>query len=89
MSLHIVLQQRSYKMYQQIKDDKNYVFDNQIKRLSDNAFIPFAIGNTDYQAFKKALQTGKNADGTAVSLEDANGTAMTSDQITTFLATLP
>jgi hypothetical protein len=49
----------------------------------------FDHDNTDYQAFKTALQTGKNADGTAVSLEDANGTAMTADQITTFLPTLP
>jgi hypothetical protein len=58
-------------------------------RLTDGACIPFAPANTDYMAFKLALQTGKNADGTAVALEDATGTAMTSAQITTFLATLP
>jgi hypothetical protein len=40
-------------------------------------------------AFKQALTTGKNADGTAVELQDATGTVMTSAQITTFLATLP
>jgi hypothetical protein len=58
---------------------------NSVQRLSDNAFIPFDPANTDYQAFKIALQTGKNADGTAVSLEDATGTPMTSDQISEFL----
>jgi hypothetical protein len=55
---------------------------------SDGWFIPIAPSNTDYQAFKTALQTGKNADGTDVVLNDATGTAMTSDQITTFLGTL-
>jgi hypothetical protein len=60
-----------------------------VLRSNDNAFIPFTVGNTDYMAFKLALQTGKNADGTAVALEDATGTAMTSAQITTFLETLP
>jgi hypothetical protein len=56
---------------------------------SSNDFIPFSPSNTDYMAFKLALQTGKNADGTAVALEDATGATMTADQITTFLATLP
>ena len=60
-----------------------------VQRLSDGAFIPFAEGNTDYATFKLALQTGKNADGTQVVLEDANGTAMTAEQIATFVATLP
>ena len=49
----------------------------------------FAPTNPDYQAFKTALQTGKNLDGTDVVLNDASGTAMTADQITTFLGTLP
>jgi hypothetical protein len=53
-----------------------------VQRSTDNAFIPFAPANTDYQQFKKDLQAG-------VALEDATGTAMTSAQITTFLATLP
>jgi hypothetical protein len=26
-------------------------FDNMVKRLSDNAFIPFDPANTDYQAY--------------------------------------
>ena len=54
---------------------------------SDGAWIPTDPANTDYQAFKLALQTGKNADGTAVALQDATGTAIT--DITTFLGTLP
>jgi hypothetical protein len=54
---------------------------NYVIRLLNNAFIPFDPANTDYQAFKKDLANG-------VSLEDATGTAMTADQITTFLATL-
>lgn len=31
---------------------------NQIKRLSDNAFIPFDPDNTDYQAYLKWLAEG-------------------------------
>jgi hypothetical protein len=54
---------------------------NQVIRLSDNAFIPFDPANTDYQAFKQDLANG-------VALSDAEGTAMTADQITTFLETL-
>ena len=51
-------------------------------RLSDGACIPFDPDNTDYQTFKQDLANG-------VSLSDAEGTAMTADQITTFLETLP
>lgn len=31
---------------------------NTIKRLSDNAFIPFAPANTDYQQYLKWLEEG-------------------------------
>jgi len=45
-------------MYQQIKPR----FDNEpaqcIKRLSDNAFIPFDPGNTDYQEYLEWLEEG-------------------------------
>ena len=51
-------------------------------RLTDNAFIPFDPANTDYQTFKQDLANG-------VALSDAEGTAMTADQIKTFLETLP
>ena len=30
----------------------------QVIRLSDNAWIPFAIGNTDYQAYLKWVEEG-------------------------------
>ena len=51
-------------------------------RLNDNAFIPFAPDNTDYQQFKKDLATG-------VALNDAENNVMTQAQITAFLETLP
>ena len=53
-----------------------------VRRLSDGAAIPFDPANTDYQAFKQDLANG-------VALSDAEGTAMTADQIKTFLETLP
>jgi hypothetical protein len=53
-----------------------------VKRLADNAFIPFDPANTDFQTFKRNLANG-------VALSDAEGTAMTADQIKTFLETLP
>ena len=60
-----------------------------VKRLTDNAFIPFDPANTDYQAFKLALESGKNADGSAVELKDADGNTMTAEQVAAFLVTLP
>ena len=33
-------------------------YQNGIKRLSDNAFIPFDPANTDYQAYLKWLEEG-------------------------------
>ena len=32
--------------------------DNIVIRLSDNAFIPFDLGNTDYQAYLKWVSEG-------------------------------
>ena len=69
-------------MYKQTTDYLGNTRNDQVKRLSDNAFIPFDSANTDYQQFKKDLAAG-------VQLEDATGTVMTSSQITTFLETLP
>lgn len=44
--------------------------------------IPFDPANTDYQAFKADLAKG-------VELQDAEGAAMTAEQVSAFLATLP
>jgi hypothetical protein len=44
-------------MYKLIK----YIFNNEItvvKRLSDNAYIPFDLANTDYQEYLKWLEEG-------------------------------
>jgi hypothetical protein len=49
---------------------------------SDGVWISKDPANTDYQAFKQDLANG-------VALSDAEGTAMTADQIKTFLETLP
>ena len=40
-------------MYKNIKDDNNV-----IQRISDGAFIPFALDNTDYQAYLKWVSEG-------------------------------
>ena len=72
-----------YKLIQNIITNKVDV------AVINNTSFAFVPDNHDYLVFKQALQTGKNADGTDVQLEDASGTTMTSDQIATFLATLP
>jgi hypothetical protein len=53
-----------------------------IKRLSDNAFIPFDPANTDYAEFKKAVTEGAE-------LQDADGVKMTAKAVKAFIATLP
>ena len=68
-------------MYKQYIDIATSKIANAIIRISDGACIPFDPANTDYQAFKSDLANG-------VSLENATGTAMTSDQVTAFLGTL-
>jgi hypothetical protein len=45
-------------MYKQIKTLNETIDTNTIKRLSDNAFIPFDPANTDYQAYLKWLDEG-------------------------------
>jgi len=65
-------------MYKLFTSPSNVEF---VIRTSDNAFIPFALDNTDYQNFKKDLAAG-------ASLKDAEGADMTAEQITTFLQSL-
>ncbi len=69
-------------MYQQIYDSVEHRLLNVIKRLTDNAFIPFDPANTDYQQFKIQV-----ADGTP--LEDPEGNVMTQDEVDEFLKTIP
>ena len=68
-------------MYKQTKTIEGQTRNDQIHRISDDAFIPFDIGNSDYQAFKKDLANG-------VALNDAEGNAMTAEQIAAFLQSL-
>lgn len=44
-------------MYQKITNERGLV-ENVIKRLADNAFIPFDPANTDYQEYLKWLAEG-------------------------------
>ena len=53
-----------------------------VQRLSDNAFIPFASDNTDYQTFKRDVLAGAE-------LQDADGNVMTQEEADAFIATLP
>ena len=68
-------------MYKLIKDSITNQ-NNSIKRLSDNAFIPFDPANTDYQTFKKDIAEGKP-------LQDADGNEMTAEAAQEFMRNLP
>ena len=68
-------------MYQLIKNQLTEQI-NCVKRLTDNAFIPFAVDNTDYQKFKKDIESG-------VELQDPDGNIMTPEEVSDFLKTLP
>jgi hypothetical protein len=53
-----------------------------VKRLADNAFIPFDHANTDYAQFKKAVAEGAE-------LQDADGNVMSPEAAQAFVGTLP
>ena len=67
-------------MYKQIQNLGGEIW--AVRRIADNAWIPFDPANTDYQVFKADLTKG-------VELQDAEGAAMTAEQVSAFLATLP
>ena len=67
-------------MYNLVKNKQSIDFG--VVKQGGPLFIPFDPANTDYQAFKQDLANG-------VALSDAEGTAMTADQIAMFLANLP
>jgi hypothetical protein len=66
-------------MYQLINIDGTQL----VKRLSDNAFIPFDPANSDYAQFKKAI-----SEETA-QLQDAEGNLMTAQAAKDFIKELP
>jgi hypothetical protein len=65
-------------MYKLMKDTDGVT--RSVQKLSDNAFIPFAPDNTDYQQFKIDLANG-------VELQDADGKPIT--DVTQFMKGLP
>ena len=71
-----------YKLLSQIQTPSGLVDAKTVQRLSDNSFIPFALDNTDYAGFKKAVTAG-------VELQDADGNVMTAQAAQAFVATLP
>jgi hypothetical protein len=64
---------------------------DQVKRLSDNAYIPFDPANGDYQRFKKEIRgIGEMGESiTPAELQDAEGNTMTTEEVEEFVATLP
>lgn len=53
-----------------------------VRRLSDNATIPYDVANTDYQQFKKDVLAGDT-------LNNVDGTPMTQAEADAYIATLP
>lgn len=70
-------------MYQRVNPAFSGMQESCVKRLADGMFIPFALANTDYQAFKSEI----NAD--EAQLQDADGNVMSAADAKAFVATLP
>ena len=68
-------------MYKLVPPNREGVIEA-VQRLTDNAFIPFDIANTDYQTFKREVSEG-------VELQDPDGSVMTAKDVKAFLKTLP
>jgi hypothetical protein len=54
-----------------------------VQRLSDNAFIPFAVDNSDYVQFKKEILADE------AQLQDADGISMSAEQAKDYIKELP
>ena len=57
-----ILRLRSYNMYKKIKNRNESIVENIIQRKSDGVFIPFDLGNTDYQAYLAWVDEGNTAE---------------------------
>ena len=66
-----------YQIYNDLKGNPSGV-----RRIQDNACIPFDPANTDYQTFRKDVAGG-------VELQDADGNAMSAEDAKQFVSTLP
>jgi hypothetical protein len=53
-----------------------------VRRIADNAFIPFDLANTDYQQFKTQVLAGAE-------LQDADGRLISEEEAKQFVKELP
>jgi hypothetical protein len=58
-------------MYKELKDYSGNTMQT-VKRLSDNAFIPFDPDNTDYQAYLKWVEAGNTPQAADAATEPAD-----------------
>lgn len=70
-------------MYQAVKPALLQTEASVVRRIADNAFIPFDPANTDYANFKAQI----NAD--EAQLEDADGNLMSPEAAKAYVAGLP
>ena len=70
-------------MYQAVKPKILQTEACVVRRIADNAFIPFDPANTDYANFKVQINAGE------AQLEDAEGNLMSADAAKAYVAGLP